>query len=162
MLVMLSRLFNLPTVDLTMQKETPDHPVSVDAALIQLDGESDPRPLTDPELGVRRSRNSLATGSGTSTPRDEASIPSSRLTKLVADFNSSSIAQNTKDEILEAKRSASANGHTNGDAVILGSYERAGRWEQFTILSGRSFKNLYRDPMLMLSHYAVSVAVACA
>ncbi|MBW0461115.1 hypothetical protein O181_000830 [Austropuccinia psidii MF-1] len=41
---------------------------------------------------------------------------------------------------------------------------RVGLGGQFLVLSGRAFKNLYRNPMLMLSHYllAIVLAVVCA
>jgi ABC-type multidrug transport system ATPase subunit len=34
-------------------------------------------------------------------------------------------------------------------------------WTQFVILSRRTFTNFYRNPMLMWSHYGVSITVAC-
>ncbi|KAG6052020.1 hypothetical protein E4U33_000572 [Claviceps sp. LM78 group G4] len=39
-------------------------------------------------------------------------------------------------------------------------YARIGYWNQFLILSQRTWKNLYRDPMLMLTHYAISIILA--
>ncbi|KXS11308.1 hypothetical protein M427DRAFT_73054 [Gonapodya prolifera JEL478] len=38
--------------------------------------------------------------------------------------------------------------------------KRATWWTQFTILSGRTFKNMYRNPNLLLGHYAVTLLVA--
>lgn len=39
---------------------------------------------------------------------------------------------------------------------------RGASWlTQFRILSGRAFKNLYRDPMLLAAHYLSSIALAC-
>lgn len=42
------------------------------------------------------------------------------------------------------------------------SFTRSGAnwWDQFKILSGRTFKNLYRNPDLLRTHYAISVIVA--
>ncbi|EGF77988.1 hypothetical protein BATDEDRAFT_13539 [Batrachochytrium dendrobatidis JAM81] len=38
--------------------------------------------------------------------------------------------------------------------------QRASWWIQFKILSGRSFKNLYRNPDLLRTHYIISVVIA--
>jgi hypothetical protein len=46
------------------------------------------------------------------------------------------------------------------ESRALRGYKRANWWTQFTILSGRAFKNLYRNPMLLLTHYAVSIVLA--
>jgi hypothetical protein len=46
------------------------------------------------------------------------------------------------------------------ESAALRGYKRASWWTQFTILSGRAFKNLYRNPMLLLTHYAVSIVLA--
>lgn len=40
------------------------------------------------------------------------------------------------------------------------THRRASFWQQFMILSGRAFKNLYRNPMLMLSHYMLAIILA--
>ncbi|KAI9594039.1 hypothetical protein BDF19DRAFT_423796 [Syncephalis fuscata] len=37
---------------------------------------------------------------------------------------------------------------------------RSSRWTQFRILSNRTFKNLYRNPYLMLTHYGISLFLA--
>ncbi|KAG5956606.1 hypothetical protein E4U58_006523 [Claviceps cyperi] len=49
--------------------------------------------------------------------------------------------------------------NTNIGPVSHG-YARIGYWNQFLILSQRTWKNLYRDPMLMLTHYAISIILA--
>ncbi|KAI6148278.1 hypothetical protein EDD17DRAFT_1889696 [Pisolithus thermaeus] len=43
---------------------------------------------------------------------------------------------------------------------MLRGRQRASWGTQFRILSGRAFKNLYRDPALLTAHYASSVALA--
>ena len=85
-------------------------------------------------------------------------VPSARINSLVAAFAASSILEAVRVDI---SQEISASTGAADEVGLLPTYERAGWWEQFTILSGRSFKNLYRDPMLMLSHYVVSVVVAC-
>lgn len=180
-------LTDLLSVDLTMQDGKPDGPVEAEAALIQLEGEQDAIPVSDPELGVRRARPSVFTvpstgdetelstrpnsavepragtlsrlfGSRNSTPSSAALSP--RLEALVASYTSSATAQSVREEIAKASSEARDNGHADGTPVILRAYKRAGWWSQFAILSERSFRNLYRNPMLMLSHYTVSVVVA--
>jgi len=172
-----------------MQDEKADGtPTEAEAALIQLDGEQDAVAVNDPELGVRSSRLAINTasssdddteldtvpnsaingngslknrifGSGRSSPSQVSLSP--KLVKLVDAYARSEVSKETKEEIRAATSHATANGHADGQAVVLRAYKRAGLWQQFTILSGRSFKNLYRNPMLMLSHYAVAVIVAC-
>lgn len=39
----------------------------------------------------------------------------------------------------------------------ISTYRRASWWSQFQILADRTLKNIYRDPMLMLSHYCMSI-----
>ncbi|KAG0144632.1 hypothetical protein CROQUDRAFT_659689 [Cronartium quercuum f. sp. fusiforme G11] len=57
-----------------------------------------------------------------------------------------------------------AGARAGADLNTAEGVSRATGWEQFRILSGRAFKNLYRNPMLMLSHYllAIVLAVICA
>lgn len=83
-----------------------------------------------------------------------------QLTRLVDDYAQSEVAADIKTAREEQiARGASASEGGNIDA--LAGYRSASWWTQFTILSGRAFKNLYRNPMLMLTSYAVSVFVAC-
>lgn len=96
--------------------------------------------------------------SGTSTPISVAL--SDKLSSLVDAYAASDVALATREEIQSARVEAQRSLGAEGTSDVLRSFKRAGLWTQFTILSGRSCKNLYRDPMLMLSHYAVSVIVA--
>ncbi|KAF9959246.1 hypothetical protein BGZ65_000678 [Modicella reniformis] len=41
--------------------------------------------------------------------------------------------------------------------AVITSYRRASLWTQFKILADRTLKNIYRDPMLMFSHYVTSI-----
>ncbi|KAI9335039.1 hypothetical protein DFJ73DRAFT_852417 [Zopfochytrium polystomum] len=49
---------------------------------------------------------------------------------------------------------------TAGSVGDVSDTRRATPWTQFQILSGRTFKNLYRNPSLLLTHYLISVIVA--
>ena len=46
------------------------------------------------------------------------------------------------------------------DSTLLRGRRRANWATQFRILSGRAFKNLYRDPALLAAHYFSSIAIA--
>lgn len=89
------------------------------------------------------------------------------LDDLVASYASSDVASSVRDDIHASVSSASiANGSTNGQsnqALVSGtmkSYRRVGWTSQFTILSQRTWRNLYRNPMLMLTHYAIAILLA--
>lgn len=129
----------------------------------------------DSDLDERRTEPDTPTRSGTGLKRflptaisgqvSPSETPlSPELARLVDAFASSTTYCQTRDEIASAKSAASTRGAGGGTdasaALSLRNYKRASPWSQFKILSGRSFKNLYRDPMLMLSHYFVAVIAA--
>ncbi|KAI0015412.1 hypothetical protein F4780DRAFT_784184 [Xylariomycetidae sp. FL0641] len=86
---------------------------------------------------------------------------------LVQSYADSDIANNMHHEIQQARVTAQeANGHNghagmnhNGSAIGRG-YARVGYLRQFIILSERTWKNLYRNPLLMLTHYAIAILLA--
>ena len=89
------------------------------------------------------------------------------LDELVNNYATSDVASSVRDDINAAVSSAaSVNGPTNGQtnhAVVSGSmksYRRIGYLRQFLILSKRTWRNLYRNPMLMLTHYAIAILLA--
>ena len=102
--------------------------------------------------------------SGTSTPdRDGDRIPE-KLASLVLANRASDDAK-----IVEAEISRIQSGQTPGgmeardvlaETELLRGYKKASYWTQFKLLSGRAFKNLYRNPLLMATHYAVAIIVA--
>jgi ABC-type multidrug transport system ATPase subunit len=74
-----------------------------------------------------------------------------------------------KSELARELDASAANGHGNGNGVLpdvevetnlLKGRKRASLWTQFRILSGRAFKNLYRDPALLATHYIASFVLA--
>lgn len=90
---------------------------------------------------------------------------------LVRSYLQSDIAGNTHDEIQHAVTSAvdsngrNANGYVpDGPNINIGTmgrgYARVGYWRQFVLLSQRTWRNLYRNPMLMLTHYAIAILLA--
>ena len=93
--------------------------------------------------------------------------PRTGLDDLVASYAQSDIAASVRDDIHSAvSTAANANGPANGQsnfAVATGSikgYRRVGWLRQFLILSQRTWRNLYRNPMLMLTHYAIAILLA--
>jgi ABC-type multidrug transport system ATPase subunit/ABC-type multidrug transport system permease subunit len=89
---------------------------------------------------------------------------------LVGAYAQSEIASNIHDDIETSISNAQmANGVMNGHAQQNGSasggtmgrgYLRIGYLRQFLILSQRTWRNLYRNPMLMLTHYAIAILLA--
>jgi len=86
---------------------------------------------------------------------------------LVSSYAISDVAGSIHDDIKAAVEGASiANGSANGGpngAIVSGTmkaYPRIGWVRQFMILSRRTWRNLYRNPMLMLTHYAIAILLA--
>jgi len=90
---------------------------------------------------------------------------------LVQAYRQSNIAASIQDEIQQAVTAAlnsngrNANGYTpDGPNINTGTmgkgYARIGYWKQFVLLSQRTWRNLYRNPMLMLTHYAIAILLA--
>lgn len=85
---------------------------------------------------------------------------------IVQSFTSSDVFETLKDDIHQAVRSAeTANGHPNGapNGTLTGKvrgYRKPRLPTQFLILSRRTWRNLYRNPQLMLTHYAIAILLA--
>lgn len=90
----------------------------------------------------------------------------SDLDVLVASFADSDVCRSVQDEIVAAVQSAqaangSANSHLAGETGSQPkTYARISLARQFIILSQRTWRNLYRNPMLMLTHYAIAILLA--
>lgn len=96
------------------------------------------------------------------------------LAKLVDSYANSTIATEIKNECDEIKRGASGTDANNSfgshvsnelpdvalETSMLRGRKRASHTTQFRILSGRAFKNLYRDPALLTAHYTSAIALA--
>ncbi|KAK7903728.1 FAD-dependent urate hydroxylase [Exophiala xenobiotica] len=139
-----------------------------------------PTPKTDDEdnvfsraTGSMRSWLPLSKRDGPNPPQvleDPDDLPpdaNTDLDILVSSFKSSDIAETIHDEIAASIHAASsANGHTTEDGVdepVTGSikgFRRVSLPRQFLILSRRTWRNLYRNPILMLTHYAVAILLA--
>lgn len=88
----------------------------------------------------------------------------SLLDKLVENFEASEIGKSFDREFEIVLNRGSVIGAGVGDELhnylVARSRDRAGFVQQFLILSSRAFKNLYRNPMLMLSHYLLAILLA--
>ncbi|CAB4384530.1 hypothetical protein RhiirA5_476344 [Rhizophagus irregularis] len=84
------------------------------------------------------------------------------LKMLVDGYNRSMISLGIKDEIDRAEMNERRQPllASSGVNTTISSHLRASWFTQFRILSDRTFKNLYRNPMLMLTHYCISVYLA--
>ncbi|KAH7133412.1 hypothetical protein B0J13DRAFT_451127 [Dactylonectria estremocensis] len=88
---------------------------------------------------------------------------------MTRSFAQSDIAVSTREEIKQVIATAenangpNSNGYGDGNISISAvgkGYARVGYLRQFIILSQRTWKNLYRNPMLMLTHYAIAIVLA--
>lgn len=97
-----------------------------------------------------------------------------KLAALVEAYAASHIATQIREEgeALRREVERSAEGPRANDSInelpdvaletsLLRGRKRASWGTQFRILSGRAFKNLYRDPALLTAHYLSSIALAC-
>ncbi len=84
-----------------------------------------------------------------------------RLAVLVDAYASSDIASSIRAEIDEIQSRAGDLPDVVVEDSLLKGRKGASWTTQFRILSGRAFKNLYRDPMLLTMHYCSSIALAC-
>ena len=80
------------------------------------------------------------------------------LASLVYSYQNSNISDQIREDIYDA-----INGTDDEDSLPeeLPKNRRIGWLSQFVILSKRTFKNLYRNPMLMLTHYSIAILMAC-
>ncbi len=102
-------------------------------------------------------------------PDDLPPSAGTNLDGLVQAYRDSHIAAKIQDEIQDAVAIATningQNGQVGDGNINIGSaigrgYARVGYARQFVILSQRTWRNLYRNPLLMLTHYAISIVLA--
>ncbi|KAK7525409.1 ATP-binding cassette sub-family G member 2 [Phyllosticta citriasiana] len=95
-------------------------------------------------------------------------ITGTDLDALVANYSQSEVSESLREDIYAAIANASAaNGHAdarmpNGTSYSgkVKGYRKVGWIRQFLILSRRTWRNMYRNPMLMLTHYAIAILLA--
>lgn len=88
------------------------------------------------------------------------------LDNIISSYFTSDVATSIMDDIRTMVNNArTANGAQNADGSVKGStrmkgYRKTGIVGQFGILSIRTWRNLYRNPFLMLTHYAIAIVLA--
>ena len=87
------------------------------------------------------------------------------LDELISSYARSDVAASVNEDISATIKNATiangpANGQANGASSAMKTYRRIGYISQFFILSKRTWRNLYRNPMLMLTHYAIAILLA--
>jgi ABC-type multidrug transport system ATPase subunit/ABC-type transport system involved in multi-copper enzyme maturation permease subunit len=95
---------------------------------------------------------------GTGTNLDiliTAYAESDELASIREDIASSVASANQANGTSESQQ---ANGHVGAGKLV--GYHKVGLIGQFRILSRRTWRNLYRNPMLMLTHYAIAIVLA--
>jgi ABC-type multidrug transport system ATPase subunit len=123
--------------------------------------------VRDTAIGIDHPSSSGASNSSTDreSPFDDG-IPDdngSHLQSLVDGFKRSHILLEVEQAIdfaVQGNQGAVDNstpGSIYGNGKAVSTYRRATRWSQFKILADRTLKNIYRDPMLMLSHFVMAI-----
>ncbi|ODQ51181.1 hypothetical protein SAICODRAFT_60202 [Saitoella complicata NRRL Y-17804] len=113
---------------------------------------------------ARLSQNTSATLSR--KPKSNKSVRRARpvvdeqahLDNLVEAYAASLASDGIRDQIQEAIAESSDPQTPAPEALV--QHKRQNVWGQFVILSQRMFKNLYRNPMLMMTHYAIAITLA--
>ncbi|KAE8212109.1 hypothetical protein CF327_g4215 [Tilletia walkeri] len=121
----------------------------------------------DTELHTRQNS---ANESGSASPS-----LSSELLSLIRKYEDSEVFANLRAEVVsyQSRGAQQSGGSSTGEGQgpddpdqepietrALRGFKKASLWTQLVILSGRAFKNLYRNPMLMLAHYAMAIVLA--
>ncbi|CDO70642.1 hypothetical protein BN946_scf184756.g8 [Trametes cinnabarina] len=117
---------------------------------------------------IRRQTTRLLEAISPASQVNDGPVPP-KLAELIDAFKRSEIAGQLYAEIEEVASAPAVQGNGNGttelpDVAVESSLSRGRKrasWgTQFRILSGRAFKNLYRDPALLATHYVAAIAVA--
>lgn len=119
--------------------------------------ESHQTPHPPPQNGKQKQR-SRKPKQHTQEGETERLHAAEHLATLIYSYENSAISDRIRDQIYDA-----VNGNEDGDILPeeLPKSKRIGWASQFVILSQRTFKNLYRNPMLMLTHYSIAILMAC-
>ncbi|KAK9375453.1 uncharacterized protein V1513DRAFT_442998 [Lipomyces chichibuensis] len=102
--------------------------------------------------------STIVQGNGNHPQESNHEEPESDLDDFVIKYKVSTISDLMKTEIQESVETAST--HSDRLPAFLYGGQKIGILEQIVILSGRTFKNLYRDPMLLLTHYIMALVLA--
>jgi len=137
----------------------PGTPKTTSSSIIDRDGSSN--------QWVKMSKRQNGADDSHQLPPDAQPATGTDLDLLVSSFAESDVAASLHDDIAHALTEAhgehgQANGQPNGTAKNghIRGYRKTGVFGQIAILSMRTFRNLYRNPLLMLTHYAVAILLA--
>lgn len=127
----------------------------------------------DPKASwFRLSRQPLDAAADSDDLPPDAANTGTNLDELIEAYRTSEVAKSVSEDIKEATHSRkpasvrSMNGSSGGAHVNDGGwrqvkgYRKLGLLGQFRIVSVRTWRNLYRNPMLMLAHYAIAIVLA--
>lgn len=162
-------------VDLTMKAASVN-----DSAIVDTDTEEDPRDqfssLETDELlhsGIPRANSQNSQDIDTTTEwlhfashRDEGRLLPSvagkklSLIGLVDSYASSALADMLRGSITSTRVNSFTSEGSSEDVVEFQGRDRISVFKQIKILSVRTFKNLYRNPMLLLTHYIIAILLA--
>lgn len=116
---------------------------------------------------VKRKTSQILSALTPTQPLEPVQIPA-ELQALVDSYASSAVAAEIKAEMDTLSAGTAQSDGTapelrdvEEESTLLRGRNRASYITQFTILSGRAFKNLYRDPALLASNYTSAIALAC-
>lgn len=111
---------------------------------------------------IKRKTSQLLEAIAPSSRPNDAPI-SPKLAELVESYHNSEIFASLKQEMQEVE-AQDTEASTLPDVALENRLtrgrQRASWGTQFRILSGRAFKNLYRDPVLLAAHYVAAVVLA--
>lgn len=126
--------------------------------------ESQTQPASILSEGARLFRKTFNGISSASLQHHEEPPKPVHLQTLVEMYRESDIAKEVESGITHAAASNGVAGGQTRDVAeesnVLRGRRRATWGTQFRILSGRAFKNLYRDPALLAAHYVASIIIA--
>ncbi|KAK7027255.1 FAD-dependent urate hydroxylase [Paramarasmius palmivorus] len=114
---------------------------------------------------IKRKTSQLFEAVASSSQRSIDAPIAPKLAQLVTLYEQSGIAADIKAEAEGFQRATQGNGSSETrdvavETALLRGRKRASWGTQFRILSGRAFKNLYRDPALLMVHYSSAILIA--
>lgn len=152
-------------IDLTMSKEGPESsgPESSEGQSVSNNSDDDIHaPLVSgQEVDSTREWRHFAAHRQDFHTGTRAPVPVS-VERLSEWYNGSSLADLTRQNIETIRHEAllAEENDSGSDIEDFTGYSRIGLLKQFSILSERTFKNLYRNPQLLLTHYVIAVLLA--
>jgi ABC-type multidrug transport system ATPase subunit len=145
-------------------RKSTDHTTTTTPASLRSDGDSLIDKDADKSKWLKMSRQQPPNGNDDTQDPPSDVDPDTNLDMLTSSFEDSEVYQDLCDSIHNAVTGDSnghANGTPNGDAATrVQGYRKPRILTQFIILSRRTWRNLYRNPMLMLTHYAIAIVLA--